>query len=232
MVYCSECGKKLKNDSIFCDECGNKSDKNMDDELAKNIKDFTKKTSNNFEKNAERFGRRIEIFGKKIEKKFDGSTKKFENWHDQYFGILGPLIGSFVGLIIFRIIIELMALNPTDFPIMAKASELLYPYQLLFFGLMLLSSYSNYFSRKFKLFKLISPIPSAIGFTFGIWVLSTIYNSLFEAFVNFPDFTIVSDFIINNIAIIFVIILLIGYLFNIIQLYNHQEKQDSKNINE
>ena len=229
MVYCSECGKKLKDDSKFCNECGKKSGKKIEEELAKNIKDFTKKTSNNLEKNAEIFGKKMEIFGKRIEKKFDRSTKKFENWHDQYFGILGPLIGSFLGLIIFRIIIELMALNPTGFPIMAKTSELLYPYQLIFFGLMLLSSYSNYFSRKYNLFKLISPILSAIGFTAGIWILSTIYNALFESFENFPDFTIISNFIINNVALIFVIILLIGYLINIIKLYTHQEKQDGKN---
>lgn len=232
MAYCSDCGKKIKDDTNFCNNCGKKSDKTIENELAKNIKDFTKKTGNNIEKNAEHFGRKIESFGKKIEKRFDKSTKNIKNWHDQYFGILGPLIGSFLGLIIFRIIIELMALKPTDLPIMAKTSELLYPYQLLFFGLMLLTAYSNYFSRKYKLFKLISPIPSTISFTVGIWILSTIYNELFKAFDNFPDFTIISNFIINNIAIIFVIILLLGYLVNIILLYNDQEKQKNNTKNE
>jgi hypothetical protein len=121
-----------------------------------------------------------------------------------------------------------MALNPTDFPIMAKTSELLYPYQLIFFGLMLLSSYSNYFSRKYRLFKFISPIPNAIGCAAGLWILSKIYNGLYNEFENFPDFTIISDFIINNIYIIFIVILLIGYLVNIIILYKYYEKSDEK----
>ena len=153
-------------------------------------------------------------------------TKKIENWHDQYFGILGPLIGSFLGLIIFRIIIELMALNPTDFPIIAETSELLYPYQLLLFGLMLLSSYGTYFSRRYYLFKLVSPITSTIGFIVGIWVLSTIYNELFESFENFPDFTLISNFIINNIAIIFVIILILAYIVNIAVIFNQNGKNE------
>lgn len=232
MAYCSDCGKKIKDDTNFCNNCGKKSDKTIENELAKNIKDFTKKTGNNIEKNAEHFGRKIESFGKKIEKRFDKSTKNIKNWHDQYFGILGPLIGSFLGLIILRIIIELMALRPTDLPIMGKTSELLYPYQLLFFGLMLLTSYSNYFSRKFKLFKLISPIPSAISFAAGIWILSNIYNALYNEFENFPNFTIISNFIINNIIIIFVVALLFGYAINVIVLYNKHENQEEKNKKE
>ena len=230
MVYCSECGKELKKDSNFCDKCGKKSGINVEDEIFKNIKDFTKKTGNNIEKNAEHFGRRMEDFGKRIEKRFDRSTKNFEKWHDQYFGIFGPLVGSFLGLIIFRIIIELMALDPTGFPILAKTSELLYPYQLLFFGLMLLSSYSNYFSRRYTLFKLVSPIPSTIGFIVGIWVFSTIYNELYEFFENFPDFTIISNFIINNIAILFVIVLVLAYIVNLavfFNLYSNKNKEET-----
>ena len=231
MVYCSKCGKELKKDSNFCTECGKKIGEETDKELARNIKDFTKKTSNNFEKNAELFGKRMERFGKKIEQRFDRSTKRFENWHDQYFGIFGPIIWSFLGLIIFRIIIELMALDPTGFPIMAKTSELLYPYQLLFFGLMLLSSYTNYFRRKYQLFKLISPVPSTIGFCVTIWVLSTVFNDLFESFENFPDFTFISNFIINNIAIIFIIILILAYVVNISILFNTYEKKTDDNKN-
>ncbi len=231
MVYCSECGRELKKESGFCSNCGKKLDKTVDYELARNIKKFAKKSSENFERNAEQFGKRMEKYGKRIERRFDKSAKRFEHWHDRYFGILGPLIGSFLGLIILRIIIEVMALNSTDFPIMAKTSELLYPYQLIFFGLMLLTSYSNYISRKYRTFKLFLPIPSTISFTAGLWILSTIYNDLYDAFENIPNFTIISNFIVNNIALIFVIILLIGLIFNTYIYYNEigkiEEKKDT-----
>jgi len=71
MVYCSECGKELNDDSKFCTECGKKSGEKIDEELAKNIKKFAEKTGKNFEKNAEHFGKRMELFGKRIEKRFD-----------------------------------------------------------------------------------------------------------------------------------------------------------------
>jgi hypothetical protein len=230
MVYCSDCGKKINDNSNFCDECGKKINEKIDDELTKNIENFTKKTANNLEKNAEILGKKFEKFGKRIEQRFDKSAKRIESWHDRYFGIFGPIIGSFLGLIIFRIIIEIMALNPTDFPIMAKTSELLYPYQLIFFGLMLLSSYTNYFIRKYDLFKLISPITTAIGFIITIWIFSTIYNELFDTFENFPNFTIISNFIIDYIFILFIIAIIVGYIVNIFQLFHKKEVKENNNV--
>lgn len=224
MVYCSDCGKKINDDSNFCKECGKKINEKIDNEVVKNIEKFAKKTANNFEKNAEVFGKKFEKLGKRIENKFDRSAKNFESWHDRYFGIFGPIIGSFLGLIIIRIIIEIMALNPTVFPIMAKTSELLYPYQLIFFGLMILSSYTNYFIRKYELFKLISPLTTSIGFVVSIWIFSTIYNELYNSLENFPNFTIISDFIINNIIIIFIIAIIFGYIVNIFQLFYKKER--------
>ena len=104
--------------------------------------------------------------------------------------------------------------------------RLIFGNRLLFFGLMLLSSYSNYFSRKYKIFKLISPIPSTISFAVGIWILSTIYNELFNSFENFPDFTIISNFIINNIILIFIVVLILGYIINISILFKDQGKNE------
>jgi hypothetical protein len=228
MVYCSKCGKKIDGESNYCDQCGKSTVDGSDKNLSNNIEDYAKNAAKKFEINAENFGKRMEKFGKGIEKRFDKSTKSFENWHDRYFGIFGPLIGSFLGLIILRIIIEIMALNPIDFPIMAKTSELLYPYQLIFFGLILLSSYSTYFSRKYDFFKLITPITSAIGFAAGIWIFSTIFNDLFDYFDNFPDFTFISNFIIDNIIMIFIIVVVIGYFINIAQLYNKRYWEENK----
>ena len=223
MVYCSDCGKKIDDDSNFCNECGKNIGEKSDTDSSKNFEDYAKNAAKKFETNAENFGKQMENFGKKIEKRFDKSAKSFESWHDRYFGIFGPLIWSFVGLIILRIVIEVMSLNPTDFPVMAKTSELLYPYQLIFFGLFILSSYTTYFNRKYDFFKLISPVTSSFGFAYSIWIFADIYNDLFAYFENFPDFTFISNFILDNIIVIFVLALLLGYLVNIVQLYNKKE---------
>ena len=59
--------------------------------------------------------------------------------------------------------------------------------------------------------------------------LSNVFNDLYDSFENIPNFTIISNFIINNIAIIFVIILLFGFFINTFVYYNEYLKQEEKN---
>ena len=222
MVYCSKCGKKNEDDAEFCSKCGAPLIKKFKEEstsFEKKVEDFAEdaeklgdKTGKKVEEVAKRFGEAADEIGKRFEKKMDKAGKEFESWFDQTFGIARPLISSFFGLIILRFIIEVMARSVDDFPVLSDLSMFLYSYLLLFFVLMLLSSYNSYFYSKYKKkYRWFSPFFSSIGFIILIWIVSKIFIILDNA-LDIPALAIIASFIENYIIAIFVFVLIIGYL--------------------
>jgi hypothetical protein len=210
MVYCSKCGNKNDDDAEFCNKCGTRlNSQDKEDTLEERVK----KTTNKIEEKAEELGKTIEKAGKRFESKMENSFGEFQKSYDKQFNIFGPLIWSFLGLIILRIIIWLFVISKDDFIVLGELGEFLYSNILIFFGLMLLNTYDSYFKRKYKKqYKWISPGVSTISFIVTLWLISKIFIIL-DTNLDIPILTTIANFIDTYLIAIFVIALLLAYGF-------------------
>jgi len=210
MVYCSKCGKKNDDDAEFCSKCGIILD---NENIEKSLEKQVKKTAKKLEEKAEKFGKSMDQAGKRFETRIEGSFEDFQKFFDNKFKFVGPLIWSFLGLIVLRIIIWFFDNSRDEISILGDLSDFLFLYILIFFGLMLLNTYNSYFNRKYKKqYIWIFPAVSTISFTVTIWIISKILIILDEN-LNIPVLTTIANFIDNYIILIFILALLLSYSF-------------------
>jgi hypothetical protein len=223
MVYCYKCGKKNDDDSEFCTKCGVRLDKQKEEAT---FEDRINKTANQIEEKAERFGKSIEKASKRFETRMNHSFEEFQKWYDARFKILGPLIWSFLGLIILRFIILLLDISRDEHIIFGELSDFLYLYLLLFFGLMLLNTYNSYLKRRYnKQYRWISPTVTTISFTVSLWIFSKFLVFL-DNNLDMPVLTTIGNFIDTYIILVFVIVLLISYGFVMVILPFSKKSED------
>jgi hypothetical protein len=211
MVYCSKCGKKNDDDAEFCSKCGTIIDnENIEKKFDKQIR----KTVRIIEEKAEKFGKNMEKTGERFERRVNNTFDNFLNWYDTKFHIIGPIIWSFLGLIVLRIIIFLLDFSRDVYSLLGDLSDFLYSYALIFFGLMILNTYNSYFNRKYKKkYSWIYPAVSTISFIVSIWIVSKILIIIDDS-LNIPVLTTIANFIDNFIIFIFILALIISYIFN------------------
>lgn len=210
MVYCSKCGKKNDDDAEFCSKCGVKLDILEEKETFEN---HVKKTTSKIEEKATKFGKDMEKAGKRLETRIEHSFEGFNKWYDKKFNIIGPLVWSFLGLIILRFIIWLFEVSRDEYILLGDFSDFLFSYILLFFALMVLNSYNSYFNRRYKKqYRWILPAASTISFTVTIWLISKILVIIYKN-LDIPVLTTIANFIDTYIILIFVAVLLTSYGF-------------------
>jgi len=214
-MYCSKCGKKIKEDAEYCNKCGAKLSKSAKNNIKES--DYVpEKTEKKIEQVAKEFGEGIERVGKRLEKRFDKTSEGFNQWFDQTFGIFGPLIWAFLALIILRIIIWGMNNIEDDYVVVGGIGDILYENLLLIFGLMVVSSYSTYLLRKYKKqYKWISPAISTAVFVIILWIITKILIVI-DIEEDIPILTSIASFIESYLVIIFIAIILISYGFMIV----------------
>jgi hypothetical protein len=224
MIYCSKCGKENDDDAEFCSKCGNsltdvrakdtKFEKQVED-FAESVERVGKKAGKKIEQTARRFGEKTQDIGKRIEKATERAGSRVENWYDQTFGIFGPLVSSFIGLIILRLVIVGLKIGSQDTPVLGIIGDILLDYLLLIFIIFLISSYSSYLSRKYKTFRWISPIIIAI-LIISVSLIVVNIISVIGTDIGEPDLAKAqTEWREKYMLMIFVIVLLIGYLINV-----------------
>lgn len=195
MKLCSSCKSSNPETANFCQHCG-----------AKLGPSNSKST---FEENMDHFEEEIENFGKKIESSFEKKGKQLETWYDKTFGIFGPVLSALIAFVIFFIFLNVLSFFEISW--MQEIRGFLEPLLLLFLAVFLLSSYSQYLTKKIKPFRFISPIIGAIIFIVWFWVAINILSILSMTF----DLAMVQKFTDLFEALIFpiaILILLVGYL--------------------
>jgi len=211
MVYCSKCGKKNKDDAKFCNKCGNSLE--------------IKKGKTVFEQKVEDFAEGMGRLGKKAENGIEKATKGVESRYNKTFGVFGPLVSAFFGLIILRFIIEFLVLSADEEPVLGYIGGFFYDYLLWFFGLFLLSSYNSYFYRKYKKsYRWVSPVFTALGFTVFFWLAQKLFVIL-DNKLDVPTLATVASYIDTYLVAIFVFVLLLGYFIVLFMLFLEKYKK-------
>ncbi len=142
MVYCIKCGEKNDDEAQFCIKCGNSFTDTIKkvNTVEKNIQNFADgvgrvgvKAGEKIEKSVEKIGQETKDIGLKLEKAKDRAGSNLDNWWDRTFKIFGPLVSSFIVIIILRFIIEGLRIVSEETPVMGVISNFLFEYLLLIF---------------------------------------------------------------------------------------------------
>lgn len=219
-MYCTKCGLKNEDDAEFCTKCGIELiNQEHGKKMGEDINRQSEKVGEKVDRVARNFGDAADRIGKRIEERFENVGKGFDHWYDKKFGIIGPLIWSFLGIIILRIIIEALAIS--SITTLVHISDFLYENFILLFGIILISSYNTFFYRKYKEhYRWFSPVISTAVFIVGLWILANILIIIENPFL----FSIAS-FIETYLIAIFIIILIVSYAFiMVIQPFSKENK--------
>ncbi len=234
MIYCKKCGNKNDDDARYCSKCGNSliNVAMKDASFEKKVEDFTdriervsQEAGEKIEKAAEKIGEKTQDLGRRLEKATHRADRYFDNWWDRTFGIFGPLVSSFIILIVLRLIIEVLRFGAEDTVILGEISNLLLDYLLWIFILILISSYISYFSIRYKSFQWVSPIIIAVIFVvFSLIVVNII--SVVGASIG--DSELAKAELVwreKYIHMLFVIVLLVGYLVKVVSFAWEKEQK-------
>jgi uncharacterized membrane protein/ribosomal protein L44E len=231
MVNCPKCGKQNEDDVEYCSKCGNhliltkKSYRETSGKgvsFEKQVEDFGvgvgqigKKAGEKIEKTTKRIGKESQDLGKRIEKATERASSRLESWYDRTFGIFGPLVSSFVCIIVLRLAIEGLRIGAEETPVLGEVGDVLLYYLLLIFVVVLASSYTSYLSKKNKQFRWISPVVIAVLVVVISFVVVNIVSVVGRS-TDVPDLANVeTEWREKYMLMTFVIVLLVGYLINV-----------------
>ena len=231
MVKCPKCGNDNGDDAAFCTNCGVslRSDAGSTIEqhaqrFAQNMEQMGKKVGDQMAQAAKQFHESTQKEARHFEQRMDRMSKRAENWYERRFGPFGPLLESFIFLIVFRLVIMVMDLPNEETPDVHTVAAILLVYILPLFALSLVSNYTQYLSKKFFQIKVFSPLFYAIFFVLFCWIIS---KMLYDASTHFtiPDLRTAALSLENSLPTIFVFVLLIGYVILVVNLPRDQGKK-------
>ncbi len=228
MFTCSKCQTSNDDDATFCTHCGmplrsevKSTFDQQTKQFAQTMEQMGKKIGDQMAQVAKQVHKTTQTQAKQFEQRMDRMSYRAESWYNRTFGIFGPLLESFIFLIVFRVIIMVMELPNQSTPEIHTLATILLVYILPFFVLSLLSNYTQYFAKKYYKFKIFSPLLYAIFFVLFCWILSRI---LYDVSIQFPtpNLQTAALSLENNLPSIFIFILLLGYVILILSLPRDQ----------
>lgn len=231
MIYCPKCRTKNDNDAAFCTNCGLslKSDAASAIErhakrFAKDMEQMGKNLGKSMAQTAKRIHEDTQDAGKRIEQKADQVSKNAEKWYDRRFSYLGPLISSFIFLIILRLVIGILQIPDNSTMESKTVAAVLLTYLLPLFGVSLLSNYISYLAKKSYKFRIFSPLSHAIAFVILLWIVVKILDTLQYRLSN-PDLGTAAVSLENSLPTVFVFVLLAGYVILAITMPREPERK-------
>jgi hypothetical protein len=231
MANCPKCGKKNDDDAAFCTNCGTSLRSDVGSTIEQRAKQFAqdmeqmgKKAGERMAQSAKQFHETTQEKARQFELRMDQAGHQTENWYDRTFGIFGPLLSSFVFLIVFRIALLVMQLPSVKPAEINTVAVILIPYVLPLFAVTLLSNYTSYFAKKYFKFRVFSPLFYAVIIVLVLWIVSRI---LFDASIRFStvDLRTGAVSLENSLPTIFVFVVLLGYVILALNMPRHEEKK-------
>jgi hypothetical protein len=232
MQNCPHCGKENDDAALYCKHCGvslktGSAPASFDQSVKKFAQDmdqFGKRVGDHVTRAMQHAQERSQEAGKRFERRRTSVNMYTERWYDRTFGILGPLISSFIFLIVMRIIIQVLQLQHDTVEVFRILGSSLYMYLLVLFGVTLLSNYTQYFSRKYYQFRVFSPLLIAMVPVVWLWVAMQILRTLSDP-LKMPDLKTAASTIEQSLSVIFIFVLLIGYVIVGVTMSQEQHRR-------
>ena len=185
----------------------------------KEWRDFGEEFGKQIDKGSKNFSENMENWGKNFGEHMERHGKRWEDRWFYSFGYIGPLIGSIFGIIFFAfgiILLNFINMHLRSVFILMLSNFFSTNIQWFFLA-SLFFGYCNYFSRRYsKRIWIVSPIINSLRAIFVIWILVSIFI-LISVYTNVNVITNFSNFIYEGLLPILLMLILIGYLIEIIK---------------
>ena len=218
MRECMNCGASNVDDAAFCTTCGASLTPTVASAIerqaktfAQNMEQIGKNLGESMKDATKRIQNRSQHMGKRIEQRVDVATHTVESWYDTTFGIFGPLLQSFLFLIILRFAILIVHISASHVQDIDEIASVIQLYLLPLFGATLLANYTTYFAKKSEKFRIFSPLLHAIVFTIILWIVAQLLHTLSDR-LTIEALNTAAMTIESMLPALFVFILLIGYV--------------------
>ncbi|HVQ00614.1 MAG TPA: zinc ribbon domain-containing protein [Candidatus Thermoplasmatota archaeon] len=234
MQTCKNCGTENDDAALYCKHCGvsfktgvsapaSTVDQRMKG-FAQDMDQLGKRVGDRVSQAAQRVADRTSKAGRRFEQRTDHISRSAQSRYDRTFGIIGPLVSSFIFLIIMRIVVELLQLSPDNVRVFQILGASLYTYLLILFGVTLLSNYTQYFARRSLQFRVFSPILIAVVPVVWLWVAMQVLITLSDP-LKLPELKTAASTINSILPTVFIFVLLIGYVVFALDLSREQRRQ-------
>jgi phage shock protein C len=165
-------------------------------------------------RNVDHFAEEVGDIGNRIGKRFEEKGENWDSWFHRTFGVVGPLISSVLGLLVFALVIWVVGIaNFSGSTFLLAVRSFLMSNIGLFFLIFLFFSYASYFSKiNRKAYAPFSPLVMAAGIGIVLWIMGHVFG-LVGDYTGVMMLSLTGQFL-NGIVLfqIFFVALLIGYV--------------------
>lgn len=172
-------------------------------------------------RNVDHFAEEVGDIGNRIGKRFEESGEQWDSWFHRTFGVVGPLISSVLGLLVFALVIWVVGIaNFSGSTFLLAIRSFLMSSIGLFFLIFLFFSYASYFSKiNRKAYAPFSPLVTAAGIGIVLWIIGHVFG-LVGDYTGVMMLSLTGQFL-NGIVLfqIFFVVLLIGYVVYFVREY-------------
>lgn len=213
MANCLECGIDNAPDANFCYRCGSPMTQRIERPQSP---PESRVVGEEIEEAGKRLGEEMKKAGEEIGRVFHRAGKGVETWWDRTFGILGPLIVALIGFVVLVIIIVGIGII-SNREVWNHIGDFLQKYAFLLLFVMLLGSYSDYFSRRHSQgYRWFGPVIAAIVTVIWIWIAVQILLIL-GSDLDVSGLRWLAGLLDLLMPVVFVLIIVIGYLVLFLQ---------------
>lgn len=225
MTTCKNCKTPYDSDSKYCKSCGQKiSFDTLEERFEKNVEEFAQgmeqiatSVGQSIAKNAKNITSNAGEKTRTMEQKVTKASNDFQHWYDKTFKFLGPLISSFIFVILFRLGLAVFELSSAEWPKSSTIASIILSYGLYLFLVIVVSNYTTYFAKKNFSFKIFSPVFHSICFILGLYIGAQILFSI-STELSVATLDRIGTVIIQNLAPLFVFFLLINYVVLVLNM--------------
>lgn len=172
------------------------------------------------EKRMKDFGEEVETIAEKFGKRVEQRGGEWDSWFHRTFGIVGPLLSSIFGILIFALFTWVIALVNAQIGsgLLADIQAFMATNIGLFFLLFIFFSYASYFSKVSpKSYRAFSPIVIAVSVVIALWLAASVLG-IINMYLGVPGLG-TAAYVMNQIMLpLFWVFLFIGYLVLAIML--------------
>ncbi len=165
-------------------------------------------------RNVDHFAEEVGDLGNRIGRRFEERGERWDSWFHRTFGVVGPLISSVLGLLVFALLIWIIGVaNFSGSTFLLTIRSFLMMNIGIFFLIFLFFSYASYFSRiNRKSYAPFSPFVMAVGVGILLWIIGRVFGMVGD-YTGVMMLSLTGQFLNGMVLFqVFFVVMLIGYV--------------------
>jgi len=174
-----------------------------------------------YRRNVDHFAEEVGDLGNRIGRRFEEKGESWDSWFHRTFGVVGPLISSVFGLLVFALVIWVMGIaNFSGSVFLLSIRSFLMSSIGIFFLIFLFFSYASYFSKiNRKAYAPFSPLVMAAGIGIVLWIIGHVFGMVGD-YTGILTLSLTGQFLTGSALFqLFFVVLLIGYVVYFVRGY-------------